>query len=367
MHIILLVSTLRGGGAERAVSEMANYWVRRCWSVTIVTWTRADDLDVYPVDAAVQRLYLGVASASTGLCTAVYNNARRISVLRGALNVTKPDVLLSFMDTNNVAALIAARGTGIPVVIAERSDPAANTMTNRMWRMLRRITYSWADAAVAQTRKAAEWVTVRCGVNCEEVPNALRALPIADVGAPREDVVLSVGRLSAEKDICTLLRAFARARRLRPSWRLVIVGDGPQRVELEELAASLNIAASVTFAGFVSHPELLMQRAAIYVLSSRFEGFPNALLEAMAMGAAVVSSDCDSGPRELIKDGINGRLFSPGDEDGLAAILSELMRTEALRRSLGAEAMQIRERFAPERIMPRWESVLRAAIARRRA
>jgi GalNAc-alpha-(1->4)-GalNAc-alpha-(1->3)-diNAcBac-PP-undecaprenol alpha-1,4-N-acetyl-D-galactosaminyltransferase len=367
MHVALLVSSLAGGGAERAVSEMANYWARRSWSVTVITWTRAGDPETYIVDAAVQRTYLGLAGASMGLCSAIYNNARRIMALRGALEVLKPDVLLSFMDSNNVAALIASRGIGIPVVIAERSDPATNTMTKRSWRALRRVTYRWADAVVAQTRWAADWVSARCRVNCEVVPNLLRTLPSVEAAAPREHIVLSVGRLSVEKDIGTLLRAFAGTRRVHPSWRLVIAGDGPKRGELELLAASLDIAECVLFAGFVEHPERLMQRAGIYVLSSQFEGFPNALLEAMVMGAAVVSSDCRSGPGELIRDGINGRLFRAGDAKGLATIMSELMRTEELRRSLGTEAMQVRDRFAPEKVMPRWESVLRGAIARGRA
>jgi GalNAc-alpha-(1->4)-GalNAc-alpha-(1->3)-diNAcBac-PP-undecaprenol alpha-1,4-N-acetyl-D-galactosaminyltransferase len=367
MHVALLVSSLAGGGAERAASEMANYWVRHSWDVTVLTWTRAGDPEVYGVDAAVQRVYLGLASASAGLLPRLCNNARRIGMLRRVLYALKPDIVLSFMDTNNVAAIIATRGTGIPVVVAERSDPAANTMTNHVWRTLRRVTYRWADAAVAQTRMAADWISERCGVSCAVVPNSLRMLPIPNAGAPRDQTVLSVGRLSAEKDVGTLLRAFAGARRAGPSWRLVIVGDGPQRPVLEAMATSLGVAEYVTFVGFVNQPEQLMERAGIYVLTSRFEGFPNALLEAMAMGACVISSDCRSGPGEMIRDGINGRLFRPGDADDLTAILSELMRSDGLRRSFGAQAMQIRGQFAPEQIMPRWESVLRGAIERKRA
>jgi glycosyltransferase involved in cell wall biosynthesis len=155
------------------------------------------------------------------------------------------------------------------------------------------------------------------------------------------------------------------ARKQDTEWRLVIVGEGPERSELTQLAADMGVGECTSFDGFVTRPEAYMAHASIFVLSSRFEGFPNALLESMAMGAAVVSSDCSSGPRELISDGKNGRLFKPGDVLELSAILRELMMDAEQRSRLGTEALRVRDTFALPNIMAQWEGALADMVGRR--
>ena len=217
---------------------------------------------------------------------------------------------------------------------------------------------------VAQTCAAGTWLDRNCGVRSVVISNALRVLPTLDPDVVRESIVLSVGRLATEKDLGTLIRAFAIVYEQNTEWRLVIVGEGQQRAALAQLVANLGMEHCTSFEGFVARPEEYMSRAGIFVLSSQFEGFPNALLESMAMGAAVVSSDCSSGPRELITDGIDGRLFKTGDVQELAAILKELMRDPEQRIRLGAKAVCVRSRFALEKVMAMWEGEIADVLRR---
>lgn len=363
----MVISSLGGGGAERAVAEFSAHWASLGHSLSVVTWDASDAPDAYPLAGGVRRIGLNVRRNSAGVGSAVVNVARRVLALRLELLHARPDVLVSFMDSTNVVSLLATRGLGIPVVIAERTDPEANVTLSRIWRLLRRLTYRWASQVVVQTRAAADWLDRHCATRAVVIPNLLRHLPPAGPMQARERMVVSVGRLAWEKDPETLIRAFAAVFSRRPDWRLVLVGEGPLRDELAVLTDQLGLGSATQFAGFARTPEQWMARAALFVLSSRFEGFPNALLEAMAMGVAVVSTDCPSGPREMIENGVNGRLFQVGDVQGLAALLAELMDDEAQRARLAQAATEVRNWHSPERIMAKWDAVLQAAVGGRAA
>lgn len=364
MRLSLVISSLAGGGAERAVSEMANHWASRAITVSIITWCGGSEVDAYALHAGIRRARLDVRGEQ-GSASRPSRVLRRIRELRREFLEHRPDVILSFVDSTNVVALLAARGLEVPVVIAERSAPAANLTLSSPWRLLRRITYRRADRVVAQTRAAARWLDEHCGTTADVIPNVLRALPAArteDPESARSPVVLAVGRLAWEKDLGTLIRAFAMVHGAHRDWTLVLLGEGPLREELQAQVRELGIADAVRFEGFRPDPEAWMARAAIFVLSSRFEGYPNALLEAMAMGAAVVSSDCPSGPREIIREGVDGRMFAVGEVAALASLLRELMDDAPQRRRLGTAARGVRERHAPDRIMQLWDGLLQDAV-----
>ena len=185
-----------------------------------------------------------------------------------------------------------------------------------------------ADSVVAQTKAAAEWMNEKFGLRCDVIPNALREL--APPVAPRKKTIVCVGRLDEHKGHDTLIRAFDIIRKTHREWRFVIVGDGSMRKSLEALCIELNIRGFVDFPGVSSIVEAWMESAGIFVLPSRFEGFPNVLIEAMAMGAAVISADCPHGPSEIIADNQDGRLVPVGDVEQLAASIADLIE---LRRS----------------------------------
>jgi glycosyltransferase involved in cell wall biosynthesis len=172
--------------------------------------------------------------------------------------------------------------------------------------------------------------------------------------------VIAVGRLSAEKGHAKLLEAFQPLAARFPDWELVIHGEGSERPRLEQLAAHLGVGERVTLPGWSKDVESVLREADLFVLPSRYEGFPNALLEAMAAGVASISFDCDSGPREIIRNGIDGLLVPPGDVTALTQAMASLMSDEANRRQLASQARSVVERFGQGEVYRRWDEILDA-------
>jgi GalNAc-alpha-(1->4)-GalNAc-alpha-(1->3)-diNAcBac-PP-undecaprenol alpha-1,4-N-acetyl-D-galactosaminyltransferase len=368
-RVTLAISTLAAGGAERVLSRMANHWAEHDWSVTLVTLGPTTS-DFYALHPAVERVGLDASRNSPTLWRALWSNAQRVKLLRRAIRTSRPDVVISFMAPTNVLTLLAARTEHVPVIVSERVDPTQYRLSP-VWAGLRRLTYRWAEAVVVQTpevRRWAEGFLAREAVHV--IPNPVAAPPTGirandDAGdAGCESVkagsrqVVAMGRLDAQKGFDLLVRAFAECCRERPDWRLTIIGEGEERSELEALASRLAVASRVRFHGRVAVPAAVLRGADLFVLSSRYEGFPNALLEAMAVGLPVIATDCPSGPAHIVRNGVDGILVPAEDVGALATAMADLMDDEARRTRLGERATSVTERFAIERIMENWESLV---------
>jgi glycosyltransferase involved in cell wall biosynthesis len=194
------------------------------------------------------------------------------------------------------------------------------------------------------------------------VANPLRVLPLPDETGSSRKTILAMGRLHNQKGFDLLLRAFHASALAPTGWRLRILGEGPERTSLTRLASDLGISDSVDLPGIVADPENRMHLGAIFVLSSRYEGFPNALLEAMAMGMAVIATDCPSGPAEIVEHGKNGLLVRSGSSEDLAGALRELAGDEARRRHLGRAALAVRQRYDVNAVMSEWERLVAAVL-----
>ena len=171
-----------------------------------------------------------------------------------------------------------------------------------------------------------------------------------------------MGRLHSEKGFDRLLHAFARADGAGQGWRLVILGEGSERAALESLAQQLGIEASVSLVGRVREPASVLRQSDLFVLSSRYEGFPNALLEAMAAGLPVVATDCPSGPRHIIRHGVDGLLVPPDDTDALAGAIRYLLGDDQTRQAFAERATEVIERFGVDQVMAQWEQLARSCI-----
>ena len=351
LRLLLVTGTLECGGAERQLVDMANYWAGRGVDVSLATWSGPHIRDFYRLDRRIRRVHLDVTPGGR-----LRGNLGRILKLRHLMRNTAPDATLSFLTRSNVPTILAGIGLPLRIVISERVQPAHETDLQFAWRILRRFVYRQAAAIVSQTADAAEWIRANLGAKVLVIPNALRPLPV--VTDAREPLVVGIGRLVPQKGFDLLLRAFAQVASAHPEWRVAIAGEGPDRKALERLSAELGVRGRVDFVGHVRDVESLMARASLVVQPSRFEGFPNAVLESMGMGAAVISADCPAGPAELIEDGINGRLVPVEDVEALARAMSQLMSDSTLRLQLGREAKRVRERFRQDEIMAQWEAVL---------
>jgi len=362
VRILFAVSSLGSGGAERVIVEIASALARAEQSVGVLTLSGAEG-DHYALPPGTERIALDLLGESASLVEGLIANQERIRQIRRRALEFRPDVVVSFVEQMNVKVLAALAWAAVPVIVSERIDPRRHRVGS-MWTLARRLLYPRAARVVVQTESVAHWA--RGFIRTDRVrviPNFVRDLPGAPAWEERATTeLLAVGRLDEQKGFDVLLRAFAASGLAAHGSRLTILGEGPQRPVLERLAADLGLAEAVSMPGVVKEPERWMARCAVFVLSSRYEGFPNVLLEAMAMGCAVIATDCDSGPREIVDDGVNGVLVPPEDPDALAAALVRLMHDAELRRDLGDRASDVRQRFAKPAILQQWEGLIREVV-----
>ena len=360
MRITLVISTFAAGGAERVMSVMANYWAERGEDITLITLSSQSD-DWYKLDHRVKRVGLGILSTSTHIGQAIRHNIRRVICLRQALRRAHPDMVISFLDTTNVLTLMASWGLGIPVIVSERNDPNQRSI-GMAWNGLRSLLYRHADAVVVQSCAIRDWALRLQGIKAIHViPNPVNPIRNGSEQASSHHgsshTIVAMGRLVRQKGFDILIEAFGRCAAKHSDWSLVILGEGPERASLQTFAADLGIANRVSLAGQFQEPATILNGADLFVLSSRSEGFPNALLEAMACQLPVVSTDC-GGPRNIIRDGVDGILVPPDDVTALADAMDRLMANSDERRRLGTGALEVIERFSVERIMTMWDEAV---------
>lgn len=352
MKILLVISSLSSGGAERVMSDMANYWAIKGFSVSLVTLNAWVD-DFYELNDNVNRISFKSARPGSGMVNKISFNIGRIFQLKKIIKENEPDIVLSFLDVTNITTIVATQGLKTKVVVSERIDPAINPLLNKFWFYLRRFLYKQADIVVAQTKSASAWLDQSCNVQSHVIPNPLRKLIKHDVD--RENKIVSIGRLDNQKGHDVLIKSFSYVEKEYPEWTLEIYGKGPEKQSLNNLIADLNLQSKVSLKGVTHDVEKVLSKAGIFVLASRFEGFPNVLLEAMSLGCPVVSTNCKSGPSEIIKDGVNGYLVDVDDEQQLSKKIAFLIENPAKREILSASAESIKDEYSQEKIMKKWE------------
>jgi len=359
-RLTMVIHALSGGGAERVFCTLANHWAESGRDVTAITLGTVDT-DVFRLDTRVRRVPLGLMQESQSPWQRVRNTWTRVRRLRQAIREAGAARVISFTDKMNVLTLLACWGDPRRFVIAERSDPRHQSL-GPVWEWLRGRTYPRCHAWVVQTESVARYArTIAPQRPVVVIPNAV-APPNAAIPPPeqRRPCIVGVGRLSPEKGFDLLIRAFARIAPWYPEWTLHILGEGPQRRALEVLADSLGVRNQVRLAGWNDRPETALLEAGVFALPSRYEGFPNALLEAMACGLPCAASACDSGPAEIIRDGVDGLLVPPENADALADALRQLVSDEAKRARLGRRAAEVASRFSMETFFARWDDVVAA-------
>jgi len=365
MRLLIYIHSLENGGAERVVANLANYWVSIGWEITVVT-VAPQARDFYALDPRVARIALDLAGGRRNLLAGFWRTGRRAHALRRALRQVRPDVALSAMHTANVVLALAARGMpGLRTVGSEHNFPPKAPM-GIVWETLRRHAYGRLDAVAALTQECAGWlgahslarkILVIPNPVAWPLPNHTPHVDPAGVCGAGRRILLGVGRLSVEKNFSTLIDVFCRLAPHKPDWDLVILGDGPLRAALVAQVRAAGLEHRVFLPGSVGNVGDWYRRAALYAMSSHFEGFPNTLVEAMAYGLPAVSFDCDTGPRDIIRDGVDGVLVTPGDSGAMKAALGRLMGDETSRMAFAARAIEARERFSMNKISRMWEEV----------
>lgn len=364
--LTFVISSLSAGGAERVMSILANEWAAKGHHVTLLTFDDGKEPPFYELDSRIHYLPLGISADSSNLISALVNNLNRISRLRKALQNSHPEAIISFMPTTNILTLLASRGLGVPVIVSERADPRMNPL-GRIWEQLRLKTYAYADKIVVQTQNVVDFFPAHLHSLIRIIPNPVPKINLLEEEPSQLEFsnpfVIAIGRLSSQKGFDLLLQAFAKLRVRHPEWTLVILGEGALRRELETLRDKLNLTENVSFPGRIQNPHRLLKKADLFVMSSRWEGFPNALCEAMACGLPVISTDCPSGPRDIIREGIDGILIPTENIDALSEAMDRLMSDRAERLRLATAAPEIVERFAVDKVIGMWEEVLHGKVS----
>jgi GalNAc-alpha-(1->4)-GalNAc-alpha-(1->3)-diNAcBac-PP-undecaprenol alpha-1,4-N-acetyl-D-galactosaminyltransferase len=364
MRVTCVVPVIASGGAEHALVILARHWAAAGRHVTILTYDDGARPPFYDLDPRIRHVAMGLARDSAGLAAAVGNNLRRARVLHSEIRRSRPDVVVSFIDQTNVLTLLAAEGLGVPVVVVEQSDPHTFPV-KPIWARLRLLTYARARRIVLLSARDMGFFPPRLQRRVVVIPNPFVPPPPespARAEATQPPALIAVGRLHHDKGFDILLKAFSLLGNEHPEWRLTVLGEGEERGRLEMLRDELRLGGRVSFPGRVKDPYTLLQRASLFVLPSRTEGFPLALCEALACGLPAVCTDCAGGVRDIIEDGVNGILVPVGDASALARALNRLMTDEAQRCQLARRAPEVVERFKLEKTLDAWESLLREVV-----
>jgi GalNAc-alpha-(1->4)-GalNAc-alpha-(1->3)-diNAcBac-PP-undecaprenol alpha-1,4-N-acetyl-D-galactosaminyltransferase len=367
LRITLVTGSLGGGGTERIVLWLAASLARAGHHPTLVT-LHDDTADFYDIPPAIQRVKAPVVAGASYRWFDLIGQYRAMAALRRMLLESSPDLVISFIDSVNVQVLLALSGEDIPVIVSEQSDWRYHRVSMR-WGLMREVFYRRAFSVVvlsSELEKAAAksqpyW-------RCTRIPNPVPEITCADIEKPEEFGrynVMAMGRLSPEKGFDLLLHAFKKATSGLPHWKLIIIGEGPERANLAGLIEDLSLTDDVLMPGTVSPPFDWVHAGDLFVSSSRYEGFGLALAEAMACGLAVISFNCPSGPQDIIRHDVDGILVPPEDVDALAVAMRRLMDDPDKRSMLAQRAPEICQRFSPEMVFDQWHGLIVSALAHR--
>ena len=363
-RLLFLIHSLSMGGAQRAAVNLANHWVNKGYAVAVATLS-SNDSDFYALDPRIERIALDVAKPSWHPIAAVLNNVRTLQAVRRLLKQWQPQVTIALMSSANVYLALAAWGLPGREIGCEQIHPPVAPL-GRVWETLRRLAYGRLNHLVALTAPSAAWLRNHTWAKHVTVignpvswplsaqPPVLDPDTLLPMGRQR---LIAAGRLVEQKGFDLLIEAFARLAPAFPAWDLVIVGEGPLRGLLEAQLARLGLQDRVFLVGSVGNIGAWYMACDLYVMSSRYEGFPNTLEEALACGLPAVSFDCETGPSDIIRPEVDGLLVPPGDVSALVSCLALVMTDQGLRERFALRAVEARERFSVDGIAGQWENL----------
>jgi glycosyltransferase involved in cell wall biosynthesis len=373
-RLLMLLPTLAAGGAERVTVHLANYWARKGWTVRVVTIADAES-DFYRLDSRVERVGLALSAESTSITNGLLQNLSRIRAIRRQIVSFEPEFAIAMMTVSNILLALATVGRSKMCTIGSERVHPPQVPLGFAWEAARRYCYRFLDCVVALAPDSAKWIEKNTNARVVRIVGNPVVYPLPNQDQTAESsrsamqlvagrqIMLAIGRLVPQKGFDLLIRAFATCATQFPNWDLVILGEGPERSALVQQAADAGLTLRISFPGVATNVSAWLTKSDLFVLSSRFEGFPNTLLEAMACGLPVVSFDCETGPNMLIRNDTNGILVPAGDIKTFAAAIERLMGDACLRAKLGSAATNVRDEYSIESVARKWESLFEEAAA----
>lgn len=353
MRVTIFISALSGGGAERVVCNLANFLSKKGISIEILTMGEAVPAETLEKGIKEVSLLRDIEKSFPA-----FDFFKRILRLRNYIKKEKVDAYIVFLPRLTMLMSFFSGLTMAPIIMTERADP--NVYSEKVKKALKKACKK-VDGAVFQTVDAKEWYEPHLkGVQHKVIPNAINPAFIRPAySGEREKVIVGAGRLAEQKNFPLLIKAFARISEKFPEHKLVIYGKGGLLDSLKSLAGELGVGDRVEFPGYVDNMPETLEKADMFVLSSDYEGMPNALMEAMAVGVPSVSTDCGGGgARFLIQNGENGLLVPQKDEEKMAEAMEKILSDKAFAEKISENGRKLQETLAPEKIYGEWEKFI---------
>lgn len=363
MKITLIISSLGPGGAEVVMSELANYLVSKEHTVTIVVLAAPGEKPFYNLNSKIILKQINMTSKNNvNPFQRIINILLRCYKLRKIIIDSIPNVVLSFIDITNITTLFAMKGTKIPIIVSERIDPKYHKIP-KLYSWLRNNLYPDSYRVIVQTKSSLEYFPSKIKKKSKIIPNPNRLSQKSERKILRDPrLIISVGRLEEQKDHETLIRAMPKVILKYPDLILKIYGEGSLRKKLKGLVDSFGLQKNIFLSGLKKNIEKYLNEADLFVFPSLYEGFPNALLEAMASGLPCIASDC-SGNNDIIENDLNGKLFKVKDINALSTLILELLDDYQGRKLISSESKKKVLLYDKNYIFAQWEKLLTDAFS----
>lgn len=366
-RIAFYIGSLARGGAERVICNLAEFFYSQGYIVYVVT--KEEDSNEYELSSSIIRIIADI-TVDEKKSNRIGNLKARIDKLTRIWKDIRPDVIVSFIRKNNLMAIASAKPLNIPVIVSVRSAPARE-LKGRGFKELTCAMFVMASGVVLQTREAKDFFPPYIQSKSIILPNSINPAflkakeDLDDQGdLIREKQIITVGRLDDNKNQCLLIDAFSVIANIYPEWSLHIYGDGEARERLQKQIEDSKLTNRIFLHGLVDDVPRIMKEASIFVLPSRIEGMPNALIEAMVMGMAVISTDCPcGGPRDIL-NGKNGVLVPVDNVYVMADVIGKLISDDELRTNMGKEAAGIVKVLHPDIVNNQWKQYIERIIYR---
>lgn len=360
--VVFVISSLDLGGAERVMTILANALSELDYEITIIS--KLKSAVSYPISEEVRLYYPETKVNYRNKLTTFFGRIGQNRDIHRFLLRKKPDVVIPFSTTTNGMIIVMCKILGLPVIASEHMN-YKTTSEKFSHRFIRRYIYPHSSFLTVLTKRDKEEYYMRFMKNVVVMPNPLALKPFSNnETASREKCIMAVGDLNRieHKGFDTLLQIFANIRKEQPDWNLCIAGGGEVK-PVEDLIEKFGLVGHVSLLGHIKEVQKYLQSCSIFALSSRWEGLPLVLVEAMSQGIACIAFDCFTGPAEMITNGFDGILVEDQNRDSFEKELSKLITDEGLRKELGRHAIDSSRRFIPEEIVPLWQELIEKACS----
>ena len=352
MNICFLTSTIDYGGATKILIEIANYLSK--YHVVTILYYGKDEVSFYQIDNRIKIFREPLTKCNIRKIRLL----TQMRIIRKGIRELNPDMVIAFGNTEKLMAIGGCFGTKTKVLISERQDPY-NYKTGRkrtMW-----IRYMLADGCVFQTEGAAKYFPLSVQKKSTIIPNFIEQnkREFIEIEKKKKEISFSARFELKQKRQDVMVNAFQIISKDFPDWKLVFYGDGDDQDRVKEMVSEKGLCDQIEFKGKVSNVLDYIYNSSVFVLSSDYEGIPNSLLEAMAVGVPCVSTDCSpGGARLLIENKVNGILVQPNCPEALAEAITYLINNPGKANSIGRNAMRVLDRYKPENILPLWNEYI---------